>query len=257
MTVNGVNRGYLGEEIKKTYNKQGKKGNSFNESFADFIENMEENNEGREGYIKVNSKDSDIKKIYDAVSMSAVSYTPGRTNSAVTECEVRGILYEESDTVKVSIKDRCIYKIQVDAEANKVYIEEKKEDGTVKGYEVLISEVCQTGSNQYERIAYEAWEMYHMENNRSNDSTTNEMSYKEALLKFYDFVEDRIENGPPKIQIGASALSEEDWKILIQKLDEDIDEIKKEIRERVEKEKQKENQHEVSREEDLIQKILY
>ena len=74
-----------------------------------------------------------------------------------------------------------------------------------------------------------------------------------------------MKNGPPKIQIGASAISEKDWRKLIEKIDEAISARKAELRERMEKrllqEKlqktgEQEGQQKDEIDKDLIQKIL-
>ena len=253
MTVNSIGSSYLEEKSGNTHKNTKRLTGDFRTSLAGSIEKKEEN--GREEQ-KVNGRVVDIKNFYDAAAAGCVS---GNTASrAVSQCEPKDLSSGDCDRIKVSMEQGCIYKIQINADGQSVYVEQKTEDGAVKGYEVSIAEVSKNSSDRIEKLAMKTWESYHGEH-------TTEEEFEEALLKFYEFAEDRVKNGQPKIQIGASAISEKDWRKLIEKIDEAISARKAELRERMEKrllqEKlqktgEQEGQQKDEIDKDLIQKIL-
>lgn len=82
--------------------------------------------------------------------------------------------------------------------------------------------------------------------NVSEKSTENiDSKWDEALLQFYNFVEDRVKNGAPKYQIGGSELSIDEWDKLLEKIDINLDDIKDELAERVEKMKESEKDNKI------------
>lgn len=256
MTVNSVGRNYLEEKAGKTHRNVGRGESDFGKSLAGTIEKKEAGNESGSDGLKANSRIADIKNFYNAAASGCV---PGNTVSkVVSECEPRGISSAACDRVKVCMEQGCIYKMQINEDEGKIYVEQKSEDGSVKGYEVSVGEISKNSSHPIENLALETWELYHGERSTKED-------FEEALLKFYEYTEDRVKNGPPKIQIGASAISEEDWKKLIEKIDEEINARKTELRERMEKRLLKEKLQKTQQQEEqqkeeidqaLIQKIL-
>ena len=62
--------------------------------------------------------------------------------------------------------------------------------------------------------------------------------FQRRLEEFHAYVKQRIKEGPPKIQIGGSEFSEEEWEQLMKKIDEDIDAYKEELRQRILKQKE-------------------
>ncbi|MCI8668042.1 MAG: hypothetical protein HFI34_00755 [Lachnospiraceae bacterium] len=253
MTVNRIGSSYFGEKTGNTHKSTKTSTGDFRSSLAGSIEKKEEG--GREE-LKVNGKVTDIKNFYDAAAAGCVS--GNSVSRAVSQCEPKGISSGDCDRVKVSMEQGCIYKVQINPEMQSVYVEQKTEDGSVKGYEVSIAEVSKKSSDRIEKLAMETWESYHEELSMDEE-------FEKELLKFYEFTEDRVKNGPPKIQIGASAISEKDWRKLIEKLDEAIRARKAELKERMEKrllqEKlqktgEQDGQQKDGIDEDLIQKIL-
>ncbi len=253
MTVNRIGSGYPEDKTGNIHRNTKQVNGDFRSSLAGSIGKKEE--AGREEQ-KVNGRVTDIKNFYDAAAAGCVS---GNTVSrAVSQCEPRGISSGACDRVTVNMEQGCIYKIKINTETQSVYVEQKTEDGTVKGYEVSMAEVSKNSSDRIEKLAVETWESYHEE-------PAAEEEFEEALLRFYEFVEDRVKNGPPKIQIGASAISEKDWRKLIEKIDDAIRARKAELRERMEKRLLQENLRKTGEQEgqqneeidkDLIQKIL-
>lgn len=67
----------------------------------------------------------------------------------------------------------------------------------------------------------------------SSDDT--ELDTEKALLEFYEFIEDRIKNGPPKYMIGNTEFSVEEWDKFMEGVDGQIDDIKEETRSRIAK----------------------
>ena len=75
----------------------------------------------------------------------------------------------------------------------------------------------------------------------------------EALLSFYEFIEDRIKNGPPKYMIGNAEYSIAEWDKLLEDFDDQLDDIREELRERIEKMKEEQLKSELSGEEQAAQ----
>lgn len=146
-------------------------------------------------------------------------------------CEAKGITYQESDYVKVYAMQGFRLMAQVNADARNVYIEQKMDDGTVKGYLVDIDKVSADTKDPIEKTALEAWEAYQ----EKEGTEDNELTLEEALLDFYEFVEDRIKNGPPKYLIGNAEFSIAEWDKLMESIDEQLDDIREEMRERIAK----------------------
>lgn len=72
---------------------------------------------------------------------------------------------------------------------------------------------------------------------------------KSPVMQYYDFVMDRIKNGPPKYQTGSQAMSVKEWDRLLDKVDDCIDAIRDEQEERQEKLKEKKEKEETRKEE--------
>lgn len=184
-------------------------------------------------------------------SLLAVSDTGRFHAESTVECEAKHITYAQSDKVKLYAVSGYSLKAQTVLDEHKVYIEQKNEDGSVQGYMVNPLKVPEDSTNPVELLAKECWE-----NTREilNDGTFTEADFnnpedsskepggktlEEALLEFYDFVEDRVKNGPPKIQTGGGEFSVEEWDKLMEDIDEILDAFKEELRERIAKEKDK------------------
>lgn len=60
-----------------------------------------------------------------------------------------------------------------------------------------------------------------------------EESYKKAMQNYSELALNRIEDGEPSYQIGASSMTEKEWDTLITKIDTSIDQIKEELKERI------------------------
>lgn len=184
-------------------------------------------------------------------SLLAVSDTGRLHAESTVECEAKHITYAQSDKVKLYAVSGYSLKAQTVLDEHKVYIEQKNEDGSVQGYMVNPLKVPEDSTNPVELLAKECWG-----NTREilNDGTFTEVDFnnpedsskepggktlEEALLEFYDFVEERVKNGPPKIQTGAGEFSIEEWDKLMEDIDDTLDAFKEELRERIAKIKDK------------------
>ncbi len=156
----------------------------------------------------------------------------GRAGSqAVKTCEARRVTYLESDYVKSCAVQGFALMAQVDVDSRSVYVEQKLENGILKGYEVSIDEVAQDTTDPIERMALEAWE----KKGAGEEKELTELTVEEALAEFYDFIQDRIKNGPPKYMIGNSEFSVTEWDKLLEDFDDQLDALREEMRERIEK----------------------
>ena len=153
---------------------------------------------------------------------------------AVKDCEVRHITCQESSCAKAFALEGFSLMAQVDRNSRSVYVEQKLEDGTVKGYEVNIDKLEPGTEDPVERMALEAWEL----ETAGGGEDAEALTVEEALQQFYEFIEDRIKNGPPKYMIGSSEFSVEEWDNLLEDYDDQLDAVREELRERIEKMKE-------------------
>ncbi|MBO5209691.1 MAG: hypothetical protein J6B68_10160 [Lachnospiraceae bacterium] len=200
---------------------------------------------------------------YHSVTSSIKVQQNGMVNaSAVVECGARNISYAESDYVKTYVEQGFAFKAKVDITSHYIYVEQKYEDGTVKGYDVDYDKLSEDTQDPIEQMALESWEMarrammgdapFHEidpeemlpdtaagENGEAaEEKDFTDMTVEEALAEFYDFIQDRIKNGPPKYLIGSSEFSAEEWDKLLESVDGQLDDIREEMRERIEKMKE-------------------
>lgn len=230
MNVNGIGKQNYYEKTKGT------KGNP-KTSGGGFYESLSENLSERAG-IEQSKESATVSKNAGAVANTGFPYHNAAAMaaevSAVSECEVRGIVYQESDYMKVYAADGFRLMAQVNVDKRSVYIERKNEDGTVQGYEVNVDKLSKDMTDPVEQAALEAWEKKQSEAEEDGE----ELTLEEALLQFYEFIEDRIKNGPPKYLIGNSEFSIEEWDKLLEGVDGELDAIREELRERIEKMKE-------------------
>lgn len=175
----------------------------------------------------------------------AVSDT-GRVHMESTmECEAKHITYAQSDQVKLYAVSGYTLKAKTVLDEHKVYIEQTNEDGTIQGYMVNPLKVPADSTNPVELLAKECWENTRdlLNGGTFTDATAEEpkepKTYEEALLEFYEFVEERVKNGPPKIQTGGGEFSIEEWDKLLEEVDDALDAYIEELRERIAKLKEK------------------
>lgn len=165
---------------------------------------------------------------------------------STVECEAKHITYAQSDQVKLYAVSGYTLKAKTVLDEHQVYIEQTNEDGTVQGYMVNPLKVPKDSTNPVELLAKECWEDTRelLNGGVFTDATKEEpqepKTYEEALLEFYEFVEDRVKNGPPKIQTGGGEFSIEEWDKLLEEVDGALDAYKEELRERIAKIKAKE-----------------
>ncbi|MCM1048185.1 MAG: hypothetical protein NC433_07160 [Clostridiales bacterium] len=276
----------------QTYHENTGSAKAKREKKGSFYENLSENLNGR------NSQKTNVNTTNAVAANTAINATAANTASAasasaavnkayryhnissaagraasghiiadgVYESAAKNISYEESDYVKVCMESGYTLMAQVDMKSGSVYVEQKMEDGAVKGYSVDIDKidtdklnVNKTNTNKLNgngaepivNAAYEAWQKAVSADEDKEDSET-ELSVEEALLGFYEFIEDRIKNGPPKYLIGGSEFSVEEWDKFLESIDGQIDDIKEEVKKLIEEMKaqqQKEKQEETQREE--------
>ena len=183
------------------------------------------------------------------MSTGALHNADRLANSAVDVCEVRKLTYDQCDYVKLCPDQGVVYKTRI-CENGQVYVEEKKEDGTVSAYMVDPDKVADNTRVPLEMAAKEA--AAHVQGTALGDT---EEAYKKALDKFYVYAGERVKDGPPKFAIGGSEFSIEDWKKLMKSVDEQIDAIKEEIREDIrarEEEAEKKSMDELVRKRELM-----
>lgn len=175
----------------------------------------------------------------------AVSDTGRIHMESTMECEAKHITYAQSDQVKLYAVSGYTLKAKTVLDEHKVYIEQTNEDGTVQGYMVNPLKVPKDSTNPVELLAKECWENTRelLNGGVFTDATEKEpkepKTYEEALLEFYEFVEERVKNGPPKIQTGGGEFSIEEWEKLLEEVDGALDAYKEELRERIAKLKEK------------------
>ncbi|MBD5444993.1 MAG: hypothetical protein HDR29_05515 [Lachnospiraceae bacterium] len=236
MNVNGITKQayYENNNSVKTNNK--KSGHGFYESLSENINDMNGNSQKS----AVAPKSSVPTKPYAYRNVPSVeSYDSDIVNvSSVTGCEVRQITYSDSDYVKVFAKQGYTLMMQVDMDNRSVYVERRMEDGSVSGYEVEFDKIADDTDNPIELAALEAWGKTLLEKKvagTSGESKEEAISIEEALKQFYEFIQDRIKNGPPKYAIGNSEFSQDEWEKLLASIDEQLEDIKEEVEDRVEK----------------------
>lgn len=175
---------------------------------------------------------------------TAVARSGKAGSQAVKACAARSVTYSESDYVKSYAAQGFALMAQVDVDGRSVYVEQKLENGTVKGYEVSIDGVAQDTTDPIERMALEAWE----KKETGEEKERAELTVEEALAEFYDFIQDRIKNGPPKYMIGNAEFSVEEWDKLLGDFDDQLDAVREEMRERIEKMQAQQMKEELSQE---------
>ncbi len=253
MTVNGIgNRTFL-EKIagsgKKTNGKEKDYGNvagGFEKKPRNLQEEKQANSQTpASGNIQVDYHSGSSK-----ISRMLAVTEAGRIHAESTiECEAKHISYAESDSVKVYAESGYALKAKTILDEHKVYIEQKTEDGQVKGYMVNPLKVPGDSENPIELLAKECWEATEnafndgkfTEARTEEDTKAGGKTYQEALVEFYEFVEDRVKNGPPKFQTGGAEFSIEEWDKLMEEVDGAIDAFKEEMRQRIAKEKEEAN----------------
>ena len=247
MKVNGFNSSGFLEQIKRN-KKNDSHGfeSSFAGNLAESSVNREIDTRNKAGEIR---KENDIRYAAMANGINNVCNVQAFEKNGVRPCDVKNITYEESDNVKACIEGGYVLKAKMCENGETVYVERKDDDGKTEAFEVDINSVDKDTEMPIEKMALET---YNKSGNGKNDSIEEDLH--EALLKFSEYVKDRIENGPPKFSIGSMEMSIEDWDNLIKKVDEIMDEVKEELRERVAKQEQEEEKQ-VS-EDERIKKLL-
>lgn len=242
MNINHLNQDKYYEQIG--YNHRKKDKGNFEQ---DFLGKAFENTDTEPAEKSERATQVKFYEYYQGLSTNmAVQENECVFGEIVMECRTENISYAESDNVKVFVAEGFVLKAQVRVDEHFVYIEQKNEDGTVHGYKVDPVNVPADTINPIEQMAVESWKkaindfgedsVFTDVENEAQDSDEAK-TWEEALAEFYDFVEDRIKNGPPKYRLGSGEWSIEEWEELIDKIDEDIEMVKKELRERIEKQK--------------------
>lgn len=236
-------------------NKAGSKnnGNGFYESLS---ENINSRNEESQKNV-ASSKSTVPAKPYSYRNViSADYYESEMVNvSSIAVCEVRQLTYQDSDYTKAYAEHGFTLIAKVNVDNRSVYIERKKEDGTVSGYEVDIDKIDGKTDNIYEKTALEAWGKMELEKkvaNTLNESYETDLTHEEALLQFYEYIEDIIKNGPPKYMIGNSEFSIDEWDKFMTDIDEQLEDIRNEVKERIEQLKAQQIAEEAAKENESV-----
>lgn len=238
MNVNGVGRqSYYGKAEKKAADRKNG-GSGFYESLSENISDRTSAGQKKENNTVAKNHAVSAAYPYHNVPSAAGRYESDKVSAgAVSGVAARKITCQESDYVESYVQDGFTLLAQVDVKGRSVYIERKQEDGTVAGFQVSIDKVDDKTADPIEAAALKAWQEKADRAGAEND-TEETLTVEEALLEFYEFIEDRIKNGPPKFLIGASELSVAEWDKLLESVDGQIDDIKEEMRERIEKMKE-------------------
>lgn len=252
MAINRIENQSFYEKVSRVNGKRGNQSGDFSESLSGLLGGSTESGPEESKTEETQTAEKNNQFIHASYrSQSAASTISvgdnGRVHAkAVMECSAKNISYAESDHIKTCLLEGYTFKAQVDVESHKVYIEQKFEDGTVKGYEVNPLEIDKNTEDPVEQMALESWEMSRkalmgdgffteLDTKKEDEQKLTELSLKEAMEKFYDFIQDRIKNGDQKFQIGGTEMSIKEWDKLLEQIDGDIDAIKKELEERIEK----------------------
>lgn len=250
MSLNSVSGKTFLEKINGNYNKSKWSQESAYDSFAGNLmekakREVEENLQER---VLDNRATTRIDYRSGKVATELLLQKTGRVEmDAVMEVSVRHISYSESDQVKTCVEEGYTLKAKVEVDEHKVYIEQKNEDGTYQAYEVNPLKVSKDSKNPIEQMAVETWEtarellndgMFTPIDNDASD--TEEVTFSEMVDQFEEFVEKKIKEGSPKIQIGGAEFTEEEWERLLKRIDKDIDAYKEELRERIRKQQEEE-----------------
>lgn len=248
MKVNGIeNQAYHEKTGTAKSNRKGK---------GDFYENLSENLNGQteKSTDTKTAAGMDANAVVKAAASKAYQYRNIHSSAAISGTvnvgegiavrEAKHISYQESDYVKTLVQSGYALMAQVDVSARSVYVEQKMENGTVNGYDVDMNSLNRNAEDPIGQMALEAWEKVKSEGKAEEDADNTVITAEEALLKFYEFIEDRIKNGPPKYMIGNSEFSIEEWEKFLESIDGQIDDIKEETEEMIErlKEQQEERQ---------------
>ncbi len=228
MNVNGIGKQPCYEKTNGVGKNQKNTGSSFSKSLSENLNDRVGNGQVKEENVMPASPL--LNTAYPYRNVAPAADIPGNSK-AVKTCEARRVTYLESDYVRSCAGQGFALMAQVDVDSRSVYVEQKLENGTVKGYEVSIDEVAQDTTDPIERMALEAWE----KKGTGEEKELTELSVEEALAEFYDFIQDRIKNGPPKYMIGNSEFSVTEWDKLLEDFDDQLDALQEEMRERIEK----------------------
>lgn len=222
-------------------------GNLYGQGMAEQEEN--ENNGVQKQNQNASERSQTVHTNYQYYGMaSAIQLQAnGRIDAkAVAECRARDISYAESDYVKICVEQGFTFKAQVDVTAHTIYVEQKYEDGTVKGYDVDFGKLGEESQDPIEQVAMEAWKL--VKRKLMGENAFHEIQPEEALASFYDFIQDRIENGPPKYLIGLQEYSTEEWDKLLEGVDGQLEDIREAIKEWIEQNKEQAKKQEQEQE---------
>ncbi len=224
------------EYVKHANSSKGKTANKERSFRSDLVENLSEEARDAEREQKAETI-AGTEYCQGMMSARALHNADKIANSAVEACEVRKITYDQCDYVKLCPEQGVVYKTQLQKGSNQVYVEEKKEDGSVSAYLVDLDKVSEDTKLPVELAAKEA-----AERAANPASSTTEEEYKKALDKFSVYAEERVKEGPPKFAIGAAEFSIEDWEKLLASVDKELDAMREDMRERIEEKKDEDAQ---------------
>lgn len=257
MTLNGISgKAYFYEKLRikseKDPDAETKSGQSFSGCLKGMEEEAEEMQKEQEAEQKKGTSVTVEYQSQKAASELRIRQDGGVEMRAVLECEARHIRYDQSDYVKVFAEEGYALKVQILADRHTVYVEQKNEDGTTQAYEVNPLLVPEDTKDPIEQTAAEAWSMAKElfaggifteyegkteEAGQKGDDLDAPEDFEQMLVRFQAYVRKRLKDGPPKIQTGGSAFSEEEWERFLRKIDKNIDAYKEELRARIQKRK--------------------
>jgi len=244
MNVNGIGKQPCYERTNGVGKNHKRTDSSFSKSLSENLNGRTENGQLKEENATPASPFINTAYPYRNVAPAAKAPENSKAGVAVRTCAAKRVTYWESDYVKSYATQGFALMAQVDVDGRSVYVEQKLEDGTLKGYAVDIDKLAQDTEDPIERAALEAWE----KKGAGEGKESEELTVEEALGQFYEFIEDRIKNGPPKYSIGSSEFSVAEWDRLLEDFDDQSDALWEEMRERIAKLQEQRSQAELSEE---------
>ncbi len=199
MTVNGIGNRIYSEILNSQKKNRNEKQEGFYGNLPDTQSNLEQADYEEKAHGKRETADSRMAAISAGFCCygiaSTLSVWSAQITEAVTECDAKGISYKQSDYIKICPEEGYTFKAQINVSRQFVYLEQKREDGTVTGYMADLSKINEDTENTVEQAALEAWEA----------------------------VRSSLGSGAPEIPIGALQMTNEEWEELLSRVDIDED----------------------------------
>jgi len=228
MELNGVSKNYYNEKSKIV--DKGKKSDAFDlfGQRMSVVNQSKEKKSSNAGRVDTYTRNEEVQNVYSSYNENGIEKFVNRDVCAVGKCEPKDISYKDADFVKVNICDGYVLSAKYDEEDGYVYVNKKMDDGTVESFKVDMRYVDDNSTNPIEIAAKNAYKF-------ANSKESYSRQFVKELEEYAEYVQERIEEGPEKIQIGGACMSIEEWKELLAKVDKYIDEMKASMRKDIER----------------------